>query len=504
MMSRFQNIAQGLVGEVRRTVAGARHHIDHQHPDLEFDLVLKGTGSMGLGDRTYDLKPGVLIWLHPGQRHRLLRSPGLEMWVASLAPDLVSAERMAQLSEQPLRQLPSHELLDLDRLMSQVAQDSDEPEIYNAGIAYLAMRAWRASIDSPVARARPMHPAVGRALLLLREKEAAVSLSELAAEAGIAAPYLSRLLIGQTGRSFVDWRNRIRIDRFMQGYRPGTNLLEAALAAGFGSYARFNRTFNDIVGCAPSDWVKRVDGERTAAAAVAPDGYGVPTTTTLSSRQCWTSAMPLIAPSVHGALGDAFIDRLLAATTLAKPPTVPRFERLDPGLPPPVRDRLIASLTRRDPIGAQTLARLIDTHNFTDTYARLFEAFGLSPQRIPDAVAAYVTALSVATDGRRDPTPAELRAVVHQAESALARWLGELDLATAQDIHCALVCGVVVTYRALEAARASGDPHEFEQLHEAARLCSEAAFGADLTEIELTSQGFIRKPLARPARVLSR
>jgi AraC-like DNA-binding protein len=503
-MSRFQNIAQGLVGEVRKTVAGARHHIDHQHPDLEFDLVLKGTGSMGLGDRTYDLKPGVLIWLYPGERHRLLRSPGLEMWVASLAPELVSEERMAQLSEQPLRQLPSHELIDLDRLMSQVAQDSDEPEIYNAGIAYLAMRAWRASIDSPAARARPMHPAVGRALLLLREKDAAVSLSELAAEAGIAAPYLSRLLIEQTGRSFIDWRNRIRIDRFMRGYRPGTNLLEAALAAGFGSYARFNHTFNDIIGCAPSDWIKRADGERTTVVAVAPDGYGVPSATTLSSRQCWTSVMPLIAPSVGDALGKDFIDRLLANSTTARPTTSPRFERLDPGLAPPVRDRLITRLGQRDPVGAETLARLIETHNFADTYARLFEVFGLSPQCIPDAVAAYVAVLAVAADNRRDPTPPEVQAVVRQAETALARWSGEIDLGTAQDIHCALVCGVVVAYRALEAARASGDSHELDQLHEAARLCSEAAFGADLTGIELTSHGFARKPGAHRVRAASR
>ncbi len=51
----------------------------------------------------------------PGQRHHLARSPGLEMWVANLRPELIEADRINQLANRPLCQLPSHELIDLDR-----------------------------------------------------------------------------------------------------------------------------------------------------------------------------------------------------------------------------------------------------------------------------------------------------------------------------------------------------------------------------------------------------
>lgn len=244
---------------MRRTTAGTRLQVDHRHDELEFDLVVKGAGSFTLDERSYELKPGTLIWLVPGQQHRLARSPQLEMWVVTVRPEQVEPAWLAEFAAEPLRLLPGQELIELDRLLSQVTQDSDEPATYNAGIAYLLRRARRASRDSPPANNRPMHPAVARALLRLRESGAATSLSELASDAGVAAPYLSRLLIEHTGRSFIDWRNRIRLDRFMDGYRPGANLLNVALEAGFGSYVRFNHVFNEMIGCAPSEWAKQAD-----------------------------------------------------------------------------------------------------------------------------------------------------------------------------------------------------------------------------------------------------
>ncbi len=98
-----------------------------------------------------------------------------------------------------------------------------------------------------------MHPAVTRALLQLREQETTLSLGQLAAGAGVTAPYLSHLLIEHTGRSFVEWRNRIRLERFMTAWRPGANLLNTALEAGFGSYTQFHRVFSQLLGCSPAE-----------------------------------------------------------------------------------------------------------------------------------------------------------------------------------------------------------------------------------------------------------
>ena len=60
---RTRDIPAGLVGEIRRTVAGARFDVDHRHAELEFDLVVRGSGSFTLDNENYALKPGTLIWL---------------------------------------------------------------------------------------------------------------------------------------------------------------------------------------------------------------------------------------------------------------------------------------------------------------------------------------------------------------------------------------------------------------------------------------------------------
>ncbi len=381
-------------------------------------------------------------------------------------------------------------------LLSQVAQDSDDPVVYNAGIVYLARRAWRASIESPAAKARPIHPAVGRALPLLRESGAALSLSELAEAAGVAAPYLSRLLIEHTGRSFVDWRNHMRIDRFMHGYRPGANLLDAAFEAGFGSYARFNHVFNDLIGCPPSEWIKQVHDEDVTI--MPHDGYGMPASPTFSKRQTWTAMLPLVAPGISEVLGGDFIERLLASRADAAEPAPQHFEPLASDLAAPARDRLVATLRRRDPEGAETIARLIGQHDFAGTFARLSEAFSLRPDRLVDAIAAFLVALSVAVHRSSDPSIAELQAVVRQTHAVLARTLARLDRRTAQEVHTALMCHIVVLYRGIEAVRASGDPRDFNLLREAASQCGQEVFGADIGKIELQSHGFVRRPRSPP------
>ena len=53
-------IPNGLDGEVRRTVPGAKLHIDHRHACAEFNLVVRGVGVMGSFDHSVsgDGSPG--------------------------------------------------------------------------------------------------------------------------------------------------------------------------------------------------------------------------------------------------------------------------------------------------------------------------------------------------------------------------------------------------------------------------------------------------------------
>lgn len=487
---------------MRRTVAGARLEIDHFHDEIEFNLIVRGSGGYALGNRVYDLKPGTLIWLLGGRRHQLKRSPHLEMWVVHARSELVD-EEIAALAQEPLKQLPNRELIDLDRLLSQVAQDSDEPSVYNAGIVYVMKRAWRASRHSPAPLARPLHPAVARALLLLRE-HASNSLSDLAREAGIAAPYLSRLLIEQTGRSFIDWRNKVRLDRFMEKYQPGANLLNSALDAGFGSYARFHRVFEDLVGCSPSEWMRRTADQRQLPDREWPalDDFGVPAAGNLSLRQGWVDLVPAVAPALRVLLGEAFLGRLIEALPADIGTAAPHLDELDATLPTAERDRLIASLRAGDPARAERIAELMKKHDFPGIYARVLLPYGRSVSRLTDAVTALTIAVWVAANRGVEPGLHQVAAVDGQVRGALRNVLPRLGMRDAQAAHTALLCHFVIVYEAIEAARAAGDPQAFEQLGDAARQFAEQAFGGDITEVDLTVLGFapLRKPPPRGAK----
>lgn len=494
MPSDLETLRTGLVGELRRTVAGARFTIDHSHATVEFDLVVHGTGTFVLGERSYDLRPGTLVWVVPGQHHRLDRSPHFQMWVAILRPDVIDEASMAALAAHPLRQIPGDELLELDRLLAQVAQDSDEPAVYNAGMAYAAQRALRASLHSPAAASRELNPAVTRALLLLRKRKADLSLSALANAVGISATYLSRLLVENTGRSFVDWRNRIRLDRFVDAYRPSANLLAAAMDAGFGSYARFHRVFVEVMGCTPSEWAASSGSAEAAPTGrgLLPKDFGLPPTGTLSHRQAWIRVVPLVAPAVRELFGPHGLDDV--ASESAVPPRTGRDTApQDAALTADARERLLASLRPQSAGEVDTLARLLARHDIAATCNEVFEAYGLAPSRMPDAAAAWIAVMLVAATGDTDPEPATIAALQSQVDRALTARLAIVAPQVTQEAHRALLVHFATAYRALQAARASGDPRMLAQLRSATEAGAMRAFGVRLDQFQLTPRGLARR-----------
>jgi AraC-like DNA-binding protein len=101
-------------------------------------------------------------------------------------------------------------------------------------------------------------PVVQRVLDALAEQPK-VSAQRLARDLGISSGHLARLFRTEMGISLVEYRNRLRIERFLSlADRSGGNLLDAALEAGFGSYAQFHRVFRKLVGTTPREYVAGV------------------------------------------------------------------------------------------------------------------------------------------------------------------------------------------------------------------------------------------------------
>ena len=108
---------------------------------------------------------------------------------------------------------------------------------------------------SPALRRGEVGVLVRRAIATLNEDptESAVG---LAGKLSVSAGHLTRAFRAEVGSSLVEYRNRVRLERFFALVEQGGgNLAEAALNAGFGSYAQFHRVFRRFVGVTPREYL---------------------------------------------------------------------------------------------------------------------------------------------------------------------------------------------------------------------------------------------------------
>jgi AraC-like DNA-binding protein len=102
---------------------------------------------------------------------------------------------------------------------------------------------------------RPSHPLV-RGVTELLAHDPTLTCDALAERLHVNAGHLARTFKRETGTSVVDHRNELRLARFLGRVDiQAANLLEAALGAGFGSYAQFHRVFRARFGQAPREYL---------------------------------------------------------------------------------------------------------------------------------------------------------------------------------------------------------------------------------------------------------
>jgi AraC-like DNA-binding protein len=245
------------------TTSNTKHH----HAELELNLVTRGSGTYLLANRKCLIRPGDLLWLFPAQEHLLVDyTEDFEMWIAVFRHKLVKRAAIDPsesilLEDDPAdiccRRLAQPDLGRLEGLFAELAASSeDHPSILNAGLSYALLQAWRSFDRAADVAVCDVHPAVERAARLIRSGSTELSLDELAHQSGLSAPRLSRLFKEQIGLAMVSFRNRLRVQRYLEIYGTGQRktMLDAALEAGFGSYPQFHRVFKSELGCSPASY----------------------------------------------------------------------------------------------------------------------------------------------------------------------------------------------------------------------------------------------------------
>ena len=242
----------------------------HRHPSVEFNLVVSGTATYLLDDRRYELLPRTLVWLFPGQAHVLTnQSADYSDWLglfdrrALAGMTTGSSRQLLRLDPDGhfARRLSVPAAARLESLFAHVAAGSDADTVI-AGLRFAVLAAWEAfgtSGDDLLPAAR-IHPAVLAAARLLGTEAGSAPLPDIAAAVGLSPHHLSRLFAKQIGMSVSRFRNEQRFHRFLARYGAGDRMsvLDAALAAGFGSYPQFYRVVVQLTGSSPAAYLRRV------------------------------------------------------------------------------------------------------------------------------------------------------------------------------------------------------------------------------------------------------
>ena len=102
---------------------------------------------------------------------------------------------------------------------------------------------------------RPQHPLI-REVTKLLVRDPTLSCEGLAKQVNMSAGQLARTFKKHTDVSIVEHRNELRLARFLGRVDThASNLLVAALEAGFGSYAQFHRVFRARFGQTPREYL---------------------------------------------------------------------------------------------------------------------------------------------------------------------------------------------------------------------------------------------------------
>jgi AraC-like DNA-binding protein len=282
----YDSLREGAVWPFDRRYIRPRHF----HGQLECLLVRSGSATLHLAAQAQTVRQGQLCWILPGVPHVMGEfSPDFDMWVVELDAALVdecwaaivpagSGRDHAPFESWSLalgEQLAGKSVVDAP---ADVAEKLDElaagvwaamlPVSARWGLAAFGLLALRATLANVEAQ-RPI--SVGQLASCLLLASPTLDRGAVAAQLGVSEGFLSRTVHKDLGVTFTEHRARTRVAHFLALVQAKKkNLLAAALAAGFGSYSQFHRTFSRVSGSRPSDYLG--PGRRRAQLLVVSDG----------------------------------------------------------------------------------------------------------------------------------------------------------------------------------------------------------------------------------------
>jgi AraC-like DNA-binding protein len=262
------SIPEACGGTIWPHHGNAYFHPRHRHEGLEFNLVVSGRGHYEVDGKRYVLGVGSLLWLFPGQNHHAEeRTADFEMWIVVLMDDLITrtcsdgaaaALRGRSVAGEQCRVIDWRDTRRLDQILARTRQ-SDSVDLRKAGLAYSLLDAWEAFQGSTSSPSDSVVTPEVLASMRLLAQDPGMSRDTLSERVGLSPAALSRQFSEQLGVTLVTYRQRLRLEHFVELACEGRfTLLDACHRAGFGSYAQCHRVFQESMGCSPRKYLTRI------------------------------------------------------------------------------------------------------------------------------------------------------------------------------------------------------------------------------------------------------
>ena len=227
----------------------------HFHQEPEFNLVVRGSCTVGVGTRTVALATGEFVVFAPGQDHVLVNhSDDFDFFVVALTPEL-AGRVLGERSALPygVSAVAPNALARRVEQLEAVGTTSDAAAVERElGELFASMLS-----ESP------------RGHVLSRRAASAIAADPNLSEADLAARLrttpsgISRHFRCDLGLTLVEHRARMRLMAFVAAVERGASLTSAAFSAGFGSYAQCHRVFRRLLEQSPRNYF---DGGRELVA----------------------------------------------------------------------------------------------------------------------------------------------------------------------------------------------------------------------------------------------
>ncbi|QAY66681.1 AraC family transcriptional regulator [Paenibacillus protaetiae] len=276
MLYRFGDIDKLYVEYVKRA-SPYTMEADHYHPYYEMYYMLSGQRIYFVGDRSYPVEQGDLVFIAPDELHQTMHAgePEHDRLIMHFGPWYLSrfAPAEQELLLSPFRQaskvirLPRQEHWQIDQLLRRLlAEIRDKPPGYELtpGLAVTELllgvaRYLQQHEPVPIYHDTPLHAKISEIVRHINAHFAEpITLAALSEQFYISPYYLSRKFKEITGFPFTDYILLTRVKEAQRLLREtDRNISDIAAEVGFDNFSHFGKTFKRIAKLSPRDYRKR-------------------------------------------------------------------------------------------------------------------------------------------------------------------------------------------------------------------------------------------------------